>query len=96
MTVTPRAELRLRYRLSLRKRNREHSRLRSIFRATGSFSESGNRGSSPWASATTFESEVGEMSDARMPPGERIEQTHYGERQHGTVSSDEAIHYGDP
>jgi hypothetical protein len=36
------------------------------------------------------------MSDARMPPGERIEQTHYGERQHGTVSSDEAIHYGDP
>jgi hypothetical protein len=36
------------------------------------------------------------MFDGRMPPGERIEQTHYGERQHETVSSDETVHYGDP
>lgn len=36
------------------------------------------------------------MSEARTPPGERIERTHYGERQHGTASNDEAIRYGDP
>ena len=92
--MTPRAESR--YRLRLRKRNRKRSRLRSIVRATGSFPESGNRGPSLWASTATFESEMGETSHVRVPPGERIERTHYGGRQHGTVSSDEAIHYGDP